>query len=72
MRTTHSPLRGMDPSGVGYNRMFPSADLSYNSLQQQVFGDNYGLHSQVCSTSILPLGILFTMLFVLYLIALQG
>jgi hypothetical protein len=51
--------------GASYNGMFPSADLSYNSLQQQVFGDNYGLHSQVRSTSILPLGILFTMLFVL-------
>ncbi|KAG0555964.1 hypothetical protein KC19_11G015800 [Ceratodon purpureus] len=34
-------------AGAAYNGIFPSSDLSYNSLQQQVFGDNYGLHSQI-------------------------
>lgn len=35
-------------SGVGsYNGVFPTPDVSYSSLQQQVFGDGYGMHSQV-------------------------
>jgi predicted RNase H-like nuclease (RuvC/YqgF family) len=38
----------LNPGGAGsYNGIFPSSDLSYNALQQQVFGDNYGLHSQI-------------------------
>lgn len=42
-------LACMHAAGTGsYNGIFPTSDLSYNALQQQVFGtDNYGLHSQV-------------------------